>query len=211
MEHEEREEIPWSNLVAQVDEGSDRRWYIGAIAVGLVVVAFVGLRFLSATNAGTPPTEPGAQPAPSTTSSTDTAVRGASLIIAEEDLTSVTAVDTMHVATRAEWFVADFFTLDGSQATVADLRDALVDGLDAVDLPHDDDQAPGTFVEWAKAVAVRDLQPSSFEVDVAYRAITEVDDGYVRDPVRFVTVGVSVSGNVPVVTTLPVPIDPWNG
>lgn len=211
MEHEEREEIPWSNLVAHVDEGSDRRWYAVAIAVGLVVLALVGLRLLNTTNSGTPPADPGAQPPSSTTTSTGAMIRGSSLIIAEDDLTGVVAVDTMHVATRAEWFVADFFTLDGSEATVADIRGALANDLGAVELPHDDDEAPGRFVEWAKAVAVRDLQASSFEVDVAYRAITAVDEGYVRDPVRFVTVGVSVSSDGPVVTMLPVPTDPWTG
>ena len=70
---------------------------------------------------------------------------------------------------------------------------------------------PETFVEWARAVAVRDMQPSSFEVDVAYRAITAVEGGYERSAVSFVTVGVTMSDGVPLVDVLPVPIDPWTG
>lgn len=212
MEHEEREEIPWSSLVAQVEEGSDRRWYIVAVAVGLVVVAFVGLRFLGMTRGAEQPTDIDARSSSTNTTVAETSLSDeAALIVAEEDLTSAADVGTMHVVTRAEWFVADFFTVDGSDATEADLRAALGEGLDGVELPHGDDGAPETFVEWAKAVAVRDLQPSSFEVDVAYRAITAGEFGYERSGVTFVTVGVTVSDGVPVVDMLPVAIDPWAG
>lgn len=210
MEHEEREEIPWSNLVAHVEDGTDRRWYIGAVAVGLVVVAFVGLRFLGTARGGAQPPDNVAMTSSTTTAATEAPpTGGATLIVAEEDLTSAAEIGTMHVVTRAEWFVADFFTVDGSDATEADLRAALGERLDGVELPHGDDRAPETFVEWAKAVAVRDMQPSSFEVDVAYRAITAGEDSYERSAVAFVTVGVTVSDGVPVVDMLPIAIDPW--
>lgn len=211
MEHEEREEIPWSNLVAQVDDGSDRRWYIVAVAIGVVVLAFVGVRFLGTTSSGVPPSEPSAQPPSSTTTVSVEPSREAALIVAEEDLMSVATVSTMLVVTRAEWFVADFFTVDGSDATEADVRAALAEDLHGIDLPHRDAAAPETFVEWAKAIAVRDLQPSSFEVDVAYRAITAAAGGYERSAVTFVTVGVTVSDDVPVIDMLPLAIEPWTG
>lgn len=209
MEHEEREEIPWSNLVAHVEEGSDRRWYIVAVAVGIVVVAFVGLRFLGTTSGGVEPADIGAPTSSTTTTVAETSPSEGALIVAEEELTTEAEVGTMHVVTRAEWFVADFFTVDGSDATEADLRAALGDDLTDVDLPHGDEAMPETFVEWAKAIAVRDLQPSSFEVDVAYRAITASEGGYERSAVTFVTVGVTMSDGVPLVDMLPVPTDPW--
>jgi hypothetical protein len=47
VEREELEQIPWSQLAIDADDGVDRRWYIVGIAVGLIVVAILALRLLS--------------------------------------------------------------------------------------------------------------------------------------------------------------------
>ena len=207
MEHEEREDIPWSSLVAHVEDGSDRRWYIIGVGIAVVVLAFAGVRFLGTAGSPALPSDPAGQ-APSSTSTT---VQESSLVVAESDLTEPRSAHTIQVVTRAEWFVADFFTVDGSDATVSALRSALADELRDVDLPHSAAGAQATFVEWAKAVAVRTERTDVYEVDVAYRAIRAVGDGFERDAVRFVTVGVAAAEGVPRITTLPVPTDPWTG
>lgn len=207
MEHEEREDIPWSSLVAHVEDGSDRRWYVVGVAIGVVVLAFVGVRFLGTMGSGASPSGPAAPPP----TSTSTTVLEPALVIAESELTNDRPVDTMHVVARAEWFVADYYTRDGSDATVSALQDAVADELSDVELPQFAGDAPATFVEWAKAVAVRSERADAYEVDVAYRAIRSVEDGFERDVVKFVTVGVSAADGLPLVTMLPVPTDPWTG
>ena len=60
MDHEEREEIPWSNLVADLEQGVDRRWFIAAAVLVALVGAFFGLRIV------TGPTQPSLPVAPQT-------------------------------------------------------------------------------------------------------------------------------------------------
>ena len=208
MELEEREEIPWSNLVAEVDEETDRRWYYVAIVVGFVVLAFVGLRLLSGADEAALPPEPAVVKPSSSTTSTSAEP---ALVVSQDDLTASEPYDVMPVVARAEWFVIDFFTVDGSVATIDAIRSALGDGVSDVDLPHERPDEPSTFVEWARAVEVRDVSSTSFEVDVAYRAITEIEDAYERSPVGFVTLAISMIDGVPIVTGLPAVADPWAG
>ena len=47
MEREELDQIPWSQLAVDADDGIDRRWYVAGVAVGIVVVAVLGVRLLA--------------------------------------------------------------------------------------------------------------------------------------------------------------------
>jgi hypothetical protein len=199
MEHEEYEEIPWSSLLPTGPQRGDRRWYVVAALVGVVIVAVLGFRLLRpaaqpepmAAVTEAPSESPGAAdvgagPAP------DVGVPGAvaSTVVSEEELMGEQPADAdaLAVLAAAEWFVTDWYTRDGSAETVRSLADLLGTPLE---LPHGDPEQ-STFVEWARALAVvTDAQRAT--VTVAYRAIHREDDAFVRDPVRVVTVSMTSS------------------
>ncbi|MDJ0792526.1 MAG: hypothetical protein QNJ71_11575, partial [Acidimicrobiia bacterium] len=155
MEREEREEIPWSSLVAPADEGLDRRWYAVALVAAVGVLGFAGVRFVTG---GGPATEPPpALAAPVTSSTVTTTTQApAALVVSESSLTAPASQDrALAVVARAEWFVTDFFTQDGDGATDQSLAEAvvseLVDSLADLRASH---EGPSTFVEWARTVRV---------------------------------------------------------
>lgn len=106
----------------------------------------------------------------------------------------------------AEWFVTDFFTRDGSAETVASLEAVLATNEVATDLPHHEHDGFDAFVEWARTFAFVD-SGSSIEFSVAYRTVHEEDGGFVRDPVRAVSVVLVEGPSGWVVAALPVEID----
>lgn len=205
MEHEEREDIPWSSLVAEAQAGPDRRLYLAAGLVGLIVVAVIGYRVVSSKSVPAPPA-PIASEAMSEMSTTSLPV----VVVTEEDLTTETAPEVPAAFTvRAEWFVTDFYTHDGSDATREAVRDALVadvqplvDGLEA--------PAVATFVEWARAYDVEAIEGGGARVRVAYRVLETTDSGYRRLPVAFVSVTVADIDGVPRIVQLPTVDPPWN-
>jgi hypothetical protein len=91
---------------------------------------------------------------------------------------------------RAEWFVADYFTVDGDPGAAAVLRAAL--GNAELALPHDTPHAT-SYVEWARAFRVESDRPGSYRVAVAFRAMgSGTDGGFTRGPVTAVTVDLDV-------------------
>jgi hypothetical protein len=218
MEREELEQVPWSSLATRVDRGGDRRWYALGALVACVVVAAIGFRYLAT------PGQPSAPPVadstvvlPSTVPPTNIAP-GGTLVIAEDDLRTDGSPDRevpSAVAVRAEWFVMDYFTHDGSEETARSVREALVPGLRAVPLPHDggQDTAPTaastfvapTFVEWARVLDVAPERDGSFVATVAYRSIRGEDGGFVRDPVAAVSLTIVDHEGSYLVATLPSP------
>ena len=207
MEREELEQIPWSNLAAQVHGGTDRRWYALAALVGLVIVAVIGFRLFDGSGQPVPPPvlePPAAAPAPVSAADTPEGT----LVVAEDDLRKPTvAGDAVPdaVRVRSEWFVMDYFTLDGSDETARSVREALVADLRTVPLPHDGQGIASTFVEWARVLEVSDDADGSFAVTVAYRAIRADDGGFVREPVVAVALGVREHEGAYLVAALPTP------
>jgi hypothetical protein len=208
MEREELEQIPWSSLTAQVDGGTDRRWYVLGALVGLVIVAVVGFRLLAGSGQPVPPPVSGppvAAPAPVDA----TEAPEGTLVVAEDELRRPTvAGDAVPdaVRIRAEWFVMDYFTIDGSEETARSIREALVANLRPVPLPHDGGQGiASTFVEWARVLEVVDEPDGSFTVTVAYRAIRAADGGFAREPVVAVVLGVREHEGAYLVAALPTP------
>lgn len=210
MDNEEFEQIPWSSLMTDKAQGVDPKVYIAVGVVGLLVAVVFGTRIFGGTSAQpTPPADMSAAsmsvPAGATTTS--------GLIVSEADLMAgpeVTAVDAraLREVAFAEWFVTDYFTVDGSSENERSLRELLAPTASSLLLPHSGD-APSvtTYVEWARSVDVRDIGDATVEVDVVYRTITETDAGFVRDPVSAVVVTVG-SGQVDAgIMGLPVPID----
>ena len=181
MEREEREEIPWSSLVAPEDEGLDRKWYAVALVAAVGVLGFAGLRFVTDGGPGEPPP---ALAAPVTSSTVSTTTQApAAMVVSESSLTAPPSQDrALEVIARAEWFVTDFFTQDGEHATEQSLAQAVVSEVAAslADL-RASHEGPSTFVEWARTVRVTEEQAGMYAAVVAYRTIVAGPDGFDRD------------------------------
>jgi len=211
MESEEFEQIPWASLVAEQESGVDTRVYMAVAAVGLLVVAVFGMRLLGGGSQPEPPpsanievTQVTSTPIEPVQASPTSPVIAEADIRAEEPAT-VPAEDRL-AEVVAEAFVADWFTRDGSPETVRSIRAALSASVAPDVLPHDDQGAPVTWVEWAKTIA-SEATPDSTELTIAYRAIRETDDGFVRDPVTTVMVSVVRNGDDVEVVALPLTVE----
>lgn len=214
------ESIPWSRLVPDSDPRHRRILILGATVIAGVVIGLIGGRMIrGATQSGVvvtlPPVaglesvaaaEPVAVPPPERLVVTQpvpptTGTRVPSLqtplppqLYSEADLMAVLPEEEMRAAVmRAEWFVTDFFTIDGEFSAATEITTALPDGHAAVPLPHQSTEAGISYVEWARAYRVEPLAPARYRVSVAFRTLAGVAVGnLVRTPVRAVTVDVEV-------------------
>jgi len=195
---QEYEQIPWSHLVPVQKDRS--------IQLALLVVAIVGallaIVFFMRRSSSTIPVaaEPAATtPTVAVVEQTTIAVPEAPVdpeppqtavpqpqIYSEADLMAVLPPrPELEAIARAEWFVTDFFTVDGDQALADSVAAALPD---AIALPTGDGQAI-SYVEWARAVAVADNLDGSYEVTVWFRTLAgAADNGFDRTGVRAVEV-----------------------
>ena len=191
------EQIPWSHLVPQQ---KDRSLQLAAIAVAVIAV-FLTIVFLmrrgpavapivASTTAApsvveAPPSEVAVAPTPVSSTTLPAGPR----IYSEADLMAVLpppeSDDRLEAIARAEWFVTDYFTVDGD-TSLADGVNAVLP--DAVDLPTTDGSAI-SYVEWARAVEVLDHRDGSFDVTVWFRTLVgDVEGGFNRTDVRAVDV-----------------------
>jgi hypothetical protein len=108
---------------------------------------------------------------------------------------------------RAEWFITDYFTVDGAEHAVEDLHDAFVEGAQVPALPHEDPAVTGTtYVEWARAFGVTAVATDLYSVAVAFRSIYHDGDVFRRSPVRAAEVLVTVGDDRSGIAELPIPI-----
>ena len=190
------EQIPWSHLVPPQ---KDRSLQLAAIAV-VAIAIFFAIVFLmrrapavtpivasttapSVAEAPTPEVPVGVSPASTTT------LLASPRIYSEADLMAVLpppeSDDRLLAIARAEWFVTDYFTVDGD-GSLADGVNAVLP--DVVDLPTTDGSAI-SYVEWARAVDLVDHRDGSFDVTVWFRTLVgDVDGGFDRTGVRAVDV-----------------------
>lgn len=206
MESEEFEQIPWASLVAQQDDGVDKRIYLAIGVVGVLVIAVLGLRLLGGgSQPGPPPAVALESPPTSVVIEQAASTPPTSLVIAEADLRAgepVTESSTDRlIEVTAEWFVTDWFTRDGSSETVRSIMDALSPDVFVDVLPHESADAV-TFVEWAKSVGL-ETTADGVEVTVAYRVIGQTTEGFAREPVGLVMVTLTREGNDVRVIALP--------
>jgi len=217
-EHEEFEHIPWSQLVERRSVAGGRILRIGAAIVGAVVLGIVaGRAFGPAAPAGEPgpsatASAAGDIPVSSTVAPTTTFGEGALPqlpgLYSEADLMALPPVGPERAAaTRAEWFVYDYFTADMEPSGSADVAAALPSGAALPEMPQD---AVGSlsYVEWARAFEVREIGEGTYRVGVVFRALgAPPDRGFVRLAARAVEVTVEVSPDGgTAVTDLPSPV-----
>ncbi len=196
MDSEEFEQIPWSALVAEQSTGVDRRAYLAIGVVGIVIALVFGVRLFGAsTPQPTPP--PAAVPQPpieiaETTSTTGVVVSEADLMAGAPEVQPVGG--GLELIAIAEWFVTDYFTIDGSPENARAVRALLSPLAGTIDLPHEADPAPPvTYVEWARATDSRQVTEGESSIDVVYRTITDTGGGFARDAVRAVRVTLIVT------------------
>lgn len=204
---DEYEEIPWSTLLSEHRQGRTKTLYLAAAVIVAVVVGFVGIRWLTAPGHGD---EPGFA-APVETSMAEVAAEvvvstTTTAAVSEADLMAVQpSVAEMSAVARAEWFVTDYFTIDGPLPE--ELISAFVNDAMLPDLPGSAD-ADISYVEWARAFDIRPTA-TGYAVSVVFRSLTEEPDGtFVRGPVRAVDVLVAVDGGETAIAELPIPILP---
>lgn len=206
MESEEFEQIPWSSLVAQQDDGIDKRIYLAAGVVGVLVIAVLGMRLVGGSTQPVPPQAVEVEPTPTSVLVDEPAATPpTSMVIAEADLRAdeplaEASVDRLTEVT-AEWFVTDWFTRDGSEETIRSIMASLSPGLLVDALPHETPETVA-FVEWAKSVGSKSTD-GGIAVTVAYRMITQTDSGFVREPVELVVVTLRRDGDNVSVVALP--------
>ena len=181
---EHLEAIPWSQLMVEAKTDRPLLIYVAAaallaLAVGVAVARGLGRSSVVA-----------AAPAPVTPAVVEEVVLPE--LITEADLRTQlepTGAGELAVIPRAEWFVVDYFTVDGAGDRQANLEEAL--GWSPP--PAVNDQT--TYVEWARAWEAIDLSDGRYRVLVAYRAISNLDGGFTRGPVRGVAVSVQLGAD----------------
>ncbi|MEN8114000.1 MAG: hypothetical protein ABFS21_06395 [Actinomycetota bacterium] len=204
---DEYEEIPWSRLLTEHRQGRARTLYFAAALIAAVVVGFIGVRWLTTPGHGEQPAF--AAPVDTTTSTTEFVEPEpvtTTSVLSEADLLAVEpAVAELAAIARAEWFVTDYFTIDGPMPE--ELLLAFVGDADLPELPILQDTGI-TYVEWARAFDVR-ATPNGYGISVVFRSLTEEEDGaFVRGPVRAVEVLIAVEEGETAIAELPVPILP---
>lgn len=130
-------------------------------------------------------------------------------LFSEADLMAVLPEEEMRAAVmRAEWFVTDFFTVDGASSAESDVTAALATRPDEVPLPHATAADGISYVEWARAFFVEPVEPGTYRVSVAFRTLTGADAADLsRSQVRAVAVSVRVGARgATIVTNLPAPL-----
>jgi len=192
VSEEELESIPWSTLIEDARPDRGRLVYMAAGAVIVFSLAAVAARSLwSPATAETPlAVDP---PVATTLAPTESTV-GAPALFSEADLmASLDNESTRAAAAYAEWFVYDFFTVDGDASTLESLRSALPNGVPEELLPHTSTQAV-TYVEWASAARVTEASPGRYEVLVLFRTVAAAEGlAFDRQPVRAVVVPMEMS------------------
>jgi hypothetical protein len=215
MDSDEFEQIPWSGLVDQAKPPVDPKWYLAGGVIGAIVIILLALRMFSGLStpdvapiiALDPPVEltmPDALVAP-VIDPGGGAVTEADLMAIDEPIAGENDTNVLRLV--SEWFVTDYFTRDGSAATIKSLERVMGDEAMAAKLPHHLDGEAETFVEWARAFAFEYSTENLVKVSVAFRTVHRSDDGFIRDPVRAVVVGVEDWDSSPLIAGEPLEID----
>jgi hypothetical protein len=194
---QEYEQIPWSHLVpVQKDRSMQLALLVVVIVAALLAIVLFLRRSPEATPVAAPsppssvvvnPEQPTAvlSPTPPEPSAVESAVPQPQIYSEADLMAALPPRPELEAIARAEWFVTDFFTVDGDRS----LADAVAATLpDAVALPMSDGQAI-SYVEWARAVAVSDNLDGSYEVTVWFRTLVgTAESGFSRTGVRAVAV-----------------------
>lgn len=210
------ESIPWEELRDLGDTSRRRRtWYLIAGAAVVAVLIFSVARTFSAPDpmiavvtattspaaadasslppVGTVPTIPPLDSPPAG----PTVFSEADLMAGEDDWAEDDSPGRWQAASYSEWFVLDFFTLDGS-----DRRAALQRWLDSATFAEPSDAL--SYVEWVRTLQVEPLVDGRWRSVVGVRRLVSSDGvGYTRLPTQAVEVVVDLGTQVPAIVDVP--------
>jgi hypothetical protein len=203
------ERIPWETLE---EKKPDRQWMMLAVA-GAMVLGALAYTWTSSRAAPAPTTTvtaavpdsnvpvAAAPPAAPVAPATSAAVP-APILTAEADLFAVDPERAIDRATaHAEWFVAEYLTVDGSEESRATLGALLPVGVPLPVAP----EGSRVFVEWVRAIGVEEIGEMAFRVTVLARSLAAPAGGdYVRQQPLGLEVDVSIADPAPQVMMAPV-------
>lgn len=201
------ERIPWETLE---EKKPDRQWLTFGVA-GAIVLGALAYSFTSNRPAAVAPTTTVASAESSVSASAASQVAAppvalpppstAPVVTAEADLYAVHPERIIdRVMAHAEWFVAEYLTVDGSDQGLATLGAMLPTGVPTPRAP----EGTRVFVEWVRATEVEETGPLLFEVTVLARSLSAMgQEAYVRQAPIAVIVPVSVAGETPQVMSAP--------
>jgi hypothetical protein len=203
--NETYERIPWEMLERK---GKDRQWGMfvvaGAIVVGALAYSFVSNRAPATTVttiaiATRPTPTEGAPVLPIEPTGTTVA---SPVVVSEADLFAVDPERVLDEAvSHAEWFVAEWFTVDGSKTSSDVLGSLMPVGVPLAKTAS----GVSVFVEWVKAISVEEMEPFRYRVEVLVRyLVASADEPYVRRPPLNVIVEVTSDESGPHVALPPV-------
>jgi hypothetical protein len=203
--NETYERIPWETLE---EKKPDRQWMMmavaGAVVLGALAYSFMSNRpapiaVASTLAAAVPETTRVASPVPQ--AAAQPVATTAPVVTAEADLYAVHPERVIDRAVaHAEWFVAEYLTMDGTEEGRAALTALLPAG---VPMPS---AADGTrvFVEWVRASAIEEVGQLVYRVTVLARSLAAAsNEEYQRQAPLQVEVDVSVAGDAPQVIMAP--------
>ena len=189
------ERIPWETLEAK---GGDRQWWMfalaGAIVLGALAYSFMSNRPVemptqsTVVAAASLAQAPIATAAPGTVPVAPVPEVGAPVVVAEADLYAVAPERILErAAAHAEWFVAEYIGVDGSEESRQALAALMPAGVPTPSPP----ESTRVFVEWVRAVGIEELQPLDYRVTVLVRSLlANGEEPYRRQPPFTVTVDV---------------------
>ncbi len=219
------ESIPWEELRDLGDTSRQRRvWYLVGGAALAAVLVFSVVRTFSAPDprvavpqTATPPTTAAPEVAAFSQPATDSVAlpsppdtfAAAAATLTEADLRAgedPTAVgggtyDERRAASYSEWFVLEFFTLDGSERSASLQR-----WLPGVTLPEEPDASDNalSYVEWVRTLWAEPLGDGRWRAVVALRRLVSTDGAaYNRLPTQSVEVVVDLGTGTPAIVDLP--------
>jgi len=203
--NETYERIPWETLE---EKKPDRQWMMmavaGAVVLGALAYSFMSNRtapvpVVSTLAAAAPETSAVASPVPQAVPSPGATT--APVVTAEADLYAVHPERVIDRAVaHAEWFVAEYLTMDGTEEG----RSALMALLPAgVPMPAAE-EGTRVFVEWVRATSVEEVGQLVYRVTVLARSLAaEANAEYRRQAPLQVDVEVSMTGDAAQVVMAP--------
>jgi len=203
--NETYERIPWETLE---EKKPDRQWMMMAVA-GAVVLGALAYSFMSNRTAPVPVVSTLAAAAPETSAVASPVPQAvpppvattAPVVTAEADLYAVHPERVIDRAVaHAEWFVAEYLTMDGTEEG----RSALMALLPAgVPMPAAE-EGTRVFVEWVRATSVEEVGQLVYRVTVLARSLAaEANAEYQRQAPLQVDVEVSMAGDAAQVVMAP--------
>ena len=210
------ERIPWETLE---EKKSDRQWVLygvaGAVVLGALAYSFMSNRPapIPVANVSVPQVETAVDstpaPAMSSTPALPPTLAAAPVVTAEADLYAEHPERLIdRVAAHAEWFVAEYLTVDGSEQGRETLSALMPVGVPLPTAP----EGTRVFVEWVRASEIVEIAPLTFEATVMARTLAAGgEEVYERQAPLEVTVEVSVSTGAPQVVLPPEVASPIAG